>query len=389
MDTFKARISQHVQHVAASATHCATEETTKQALILPLLDILGFSPFDPTKVKAEYSADINGIKAGERVDYALFVEGGAPVMFIEAKSCKERLSNHASQLARYFNATPGVKISAITNGIEWRFFTDLNTDNIMDTTPFFSVNLAALNDSDAEKLANFRADQFQPERIKTFAEERLYVEAFTGVIKQFLRDPDTEFVKFVTVRASLTPKLTAKFLEAMTPIVKQAVAAAISGMVVSSLSQPQVQEPSPLPETTNDGDWVNPDNEKIITTPDERKLAEIITEILDGKTSKDDLVWKDTESYFAVLYQGKTNRWLVHYFGSRKTPLINFCLDLTAQHLDLIKKSGLEVSGANVTLSKPSDIMKLSPIIFDALDYCQNDENFRVKRKKDSAGNAE
>lgn len=385
MDVFKARIAQHVQHVNASSTHCATEETTKQALILPMLDILGFSPFDPTKVKAEYTADINGIKAGERVDYALFVDG-LPVMFIEAKACKERITNHASQLARYFNATPGVKISALTNGIEWRFFTDLNVDNIMDAAPFFSVNLASLDDSSAEKLANFRADQFQPDRIKTFAEERLYVKSFTGVIKQFLRDPDAEFVKFIAVRANLTPKLTAKFLDSMTPVVKQAVAAAISGMVVSGLSQPQMQEPSPEKEVANDGDWIHPENQKIITTPDERKLAEIITRILDSKTSKDDLIWKDTESYFSVLYQGKVNRWLVHYSGARKRPLINFCLELTAQHLDLITKSGLEVSGNNISLPKPSDIMKLSPILFDALAYCQNDENFRIKKKEQSKG---
>lgn len=380
MEAFKSRIAQHVQHISASSAHCSTEETTKQALILPMLDILGFSPFDPTKVKAEYFADINGIKAGERVDYALFVDD-SPVMFIEAKACREKISNHASQLSRYFNATPGVKISAITNGIEWRFFTDLNADNIMDTTPFFSVNLAALDDSDAEKLANFRADQFQPDRIKTFAEERLYVEAFTGVIKQFLREPDPEFVKFVAVRASLTPKLTAKFLDSMTTIVKQAVASAISGMVVSGLSQPQTQPAPPPPETSSAGDWINPDNEKIITTSEERKLAEIIIEILDGKVSPDDLQWKDTESYFAVLFQGKVNRWLVHYWGQKKKPFLMFCIKLLSQHRELIEKSGLEMSGDNIILPKPGDIMKLSPILLDALTYCQNDENFRVKKK--------
>lgn len=388
MEAFKSRISKHVQHVGTSAAHCTTEETTKQALILPMLDILGFSPFDPTKVKAEYSADINGIKAGERVDYALFVEG-SPVMFIEAKACKERLSNHASQLARYFNATPGVKISAITNGIEWRFFTDLNADNVMDTAPFFSVNLTSLNDADAEKLANFRADNFQPERIKTFAEERQYVEAFTSVISQFLREPDPDFVKFVAVRANLTPKLTAKFLETMFPIVKQAVASAISGMVVSGLSLPT---PTPPPQKlepiiNDDGDWINPDNEKIITTAEERKLAEIVREILDGKANTDDIVWKDTESYFTILYQGKVNRWILRYHGNRKNPLLTFCVELTAQHKALVEKAGLETNGSNIIVPKPGDIMKLSPILFDALAYCQNDDNFRIKKKEQTQDN--
>ncbi len=54
MEEFKRRIAAHIEHVNKVGAHCSTEETTKQALILPLLDILGFSPYDPTKVKAEY-----------------------------------------------------------------------------------------------------------------------------------------------------------------------------------------------------------------------------------------------------------------------------------------------------------------------------------------------
>jgi len=84
MEEFKKRIDLHIEHVKKVGLHCATEETTKQALILPLLDILGFSPYDPTRVQAEYAADFPGVKATERVDYTLF-SAGIPVIFIEAK----------------------------------------------------------------------------------------------------------------------------------------------------------------------------------------------------------------------------------------------------------------------------------------------------------------
>jgi len=124
MEDFKRRIDAHVEHVKKVGDHCGTEETTKQALILPLLDILGFSPYDPTKVKAEYGADFPGVKATERVDYALF-SAGLPVLFIEAKAQSQELTNHCPQLSRYYNATPEVAVAAITNGREWRFFTDL------------------------------------------------------------------------------------------------------------------------------------------------------------------------------------------------------------------------------------------------------------------------
>jgi len=118
MQEFKQRVMAHVEHIKTVGSHCSTEETTKQALILPFLNILEFNPFDPQKVKAEYGANLPGVKATERVDYALF-SAGNPAMFIEAKAYSEKLTNHAGQLARYFNSTPGVAVAAITNGREW------------------------------------------------------------------------------------------------------------------------------------------------------------------------------------------------------------------------------------------------------------------------------
>ena len=144
-NAFRDRLLAHVEHVDKVGHICSTEETTKQALILPLLDILGFSAFDPTKVRAEYQADFAGVKAGERVDYALFCHGQA-VMFIEAKPYSEKLTNHCPQLSRYFNAVPEISVCAITNGQEWRFFTDLNNKNMMDVNrPDFPRQFDASN----------------------------------------------------------------------------------------------------------------------------------------------------------------------------------------------------------------------------------------------------
>lgn len=221
MPDFKDRLTRHAEHIKNVSSHCTTEETTKQALILPLLDALGFSPYDPTKVQAEYGANLPGIKANERVDYALFVAGN-PVMFIEAKSCTEKLTNHTGQLARYFNSTPGVSVAAITNGREWRFFSDRQHSNIMDTTPFLVVNFESLCDSDSDKLSRFRFDKFNPDGLRSFAEEQTLLDTFTTTIETCLRDPDAEFVKFVASRSDANGRLTPKQVEAYTPLVKQA-----------------------------------------------------------------------------------------------------------------------------------------------------------------------
>lgn len=170
MEEFKRRIAAHIEHVKKVGTHCTTEETTKQALILPLLDILGFSPYDPTRVKAEYGADFPGVKASERVDYALF-SAGIPVLFIEAKAHAQPLTNHCPQLSRYYNATPEVAVASITNGREWRFFTDLVNRNIMDSEPFLTVDFEDPAADTAEQLRRFHYDKLEPSALRALAEE--------------------------------------------------------------------------------------------------------------------------------------------------------------------------------------------------------------------------
>lgn len=385
MQVFKEKLLAHVEHIKNVASHCATEETTKQALILPLLNILDFNPFDPQKVKAEYGANLPGIKATERVDYALYSDGH-PVMFIEAKSINEKLTNHTGQLARYFNSTPGVSIAAITNGREWRFFTDLKLPNVMDESPFLKVHFDTLSDSDMEQLSQFRYGCFRPDQLRTFAKERVYQELFQDVIENCLRDVDQDFVRFIANRANLGAMLTAKLLETMSPLVKQAVAVAISKMVVTGLSAPQVQQvavPSEVPVNENLKDYVvDPNNPKIITTVAEFKLLSILKDMLSGVVSPDDVVGKDTESYYTVLFQGKVNRWIVRYAGDRGKPLAYFPIELTELHKAGIAKRGLELGpgGNSVVLDKPESIMRLSGVIFDALAWCQDDGNFKRER---------
>lgn len=199
---FKEKIIAHAKHVAKVGIHCTTEETTKQALILPLLDILGFNPYDPTKVVAEYTADLKGVKAGERVDYALFCQH-FPVMLIEAKSYKENLNNHAPQLARYFNATPEVEFGIITNGREWRFFTDLNNKNVIDEKPFLRIDFENLDLKKVERLAQFCHDNFQAETLRTLAEESLYLSAFTKTVTQSLKETPIDFVRYVASNSNI------------------------------------------------------------------------------------------------------------------------------------------------------------------------------------------
>lgn len=383
MDAFKNRLKLHSEHVKSVGIHCTTEETTKQALILPFLDILGFSPYDPQKVKAEYGADFPGVKVNERVDYALFCQG-IPVMFIEAKAYKEKIDNHCPQLSRYFNSTPEVTISAITNGVEWRFFTDLKEKNIMDPTPFLKIRMDEVTDSDAEQLFRFRHDKFKPEALRTLAEESVYLSAFTKTISSSLREVDQEFVRYVASRSSVERQLNQRFLESITPLVKQAVELSVSAMVVSGLSGKSSTE-SVHDEVNDDhtqevsdaqADIVDPDNPNIVTTYNERQLFEKIASIIGAEH---DIQYKDTASYFGVLYQGKTNRWIVRYYDKKSKSSIQLPIELNDITINEISRAGLTCDASRIYMENPEDILRISGLVLDSFEYVKNDENFRKK----------
>jgi predicted type IV restriction endonuclease len=388
MEDFIHRLKQHIEHVQRVGEHCSTEETTKQALILPLLDILGFSPYDPTKVLAEFAADFPGVKSTERVDYALYCNG-QPVMFIEAKSYTSNLTNHAPQLSRYFNSTLGVTIGAITNGKEWRFFTDLINPNVMDEKPFLVVDFTKHKAEELTQLAEFKHDNFHVEKLRYFAEENQYIQQFKSVIKKCINEVDIDFVRYVAQQANINRQLNTKFLESIQPFVKQAVEKAISDTVVKGLSAPTIITAQPIEpqelkkeiydepiETINSlpNDIIHPDNEKIITTISEQNLQNIVNELF----HEYELIGKDTESYYSVLFQNKNNRWLFRYDVNRKRPTIQFIVPIDEQRKMELTRAGLEVlNNGQIYLDKPEHIYRAVGVLRDCLEFCLNDDNFK------------
>lgn len=384
MDNFIERLKGHIEHVKRVGAHCTTEETTKQALILPLLDILGFNPYDPTRVLAEFAADFPGVKHTERVDYALYCNGH-PVMFIEAKSYESNLTNHAPQLSRYFNSSLNVTIGAITNGREWRFFTDLINPNVMDEKPFLTIDFTKAKPEDLTQLAEFKHDNFHAEKLRYFAEENQYIQLFKSVIKKSINDVDIDFVRYVAQQASIQRQLNAKFLETIQPFVKQAVQQAISDTVVKGLTSPTIITAQPIEQRSEPDEQVaiveiepdfivNPDNEKIITTKDEMDLLRIVTELFPDV----ELEGKDTESYYSVLYQNKNNRWLFRYDVNRKRHTIQFAVPVDNERRRELERAGLEIqSNGQIFLEKPEHIYRMVGILRDSLEYCMNDDNFK------------
>lgn len=144
-------------------------------------------------------------------------------------------------------------------------------------------------------------------------------------------------------------------------------------------AQPVEQKPvatqDPIATPDPDPDFiVNPDNEKIITTKDEMDLLNIVTELF----PEIEIEGRDTESYYSVLYQNKTNRWLFRYDVNRKRPTIYFIVPVDDSRKLELERAGLEVqNNGAIFIEKPEHIYRMVGILRDSLEYCMNDENFK------------
>src|SRR6478609_8313618 len=154
---FKDQIKSLGDRVAKMKEHISTEEATKNAFIMPFIQHLGYDVFNPLELVPEFIADI-GIKKGEKVDYAI-IKDGAPIILIECKHWSADLDPHNSQLFRYFHTT-SAKFGILTNGIVFRFYTDLVETNKMDDKPFFEFHIDDMKDMQIEKLKEFHKSYF-------------------------------------------------------------------------------------------------------------------------------------------------------------------------------------------------------------------------------------
>lgn len=146
---FKDLIKQLSEKIDRLKTNLQTEEATKNALVMPFLQALGYDVFNPLEIVPEMCCDI-GTKKGEKIDYAVIKEG-KPTILIECKHWEENLELHNNQLIRYFTVSEA-KFGVLTNGIKYQFYTDLEEKNKMDKKPFLEIDLTKIKNDEIEEL---------------------------------------------------------------------------------------------------------------------------------------------------------------------------------------------------------------------------------------------
>ena len=379
------------------------EEATKQALVYPLLEALGYNIWLPTEVCPEYEADFAIKKNGqkEKVDIAI-LKDNVPQIFVEVKSIDVNLDGHEGQLARYFNSCNSVTLGILTNGIEWRFYTDTITENVMDSKPFHVAKLDAM-DNGIEVLPRFSKIQFSPASINEYATELLY----TAKIAEFLRNeidlkdqtPSEYFIRWVLKSPNMFDGIVnANTVERFRGITKSALSRVIKGIVRRSISamDDEVSKPEDNQQnkpsntetvtTPNTGEQeIKENNPNIITTENELKFFDNVRKIFEeagynGKTIYEpgkrqnvpiELSYKDTTSYFGV-YLNKPAWWFVRGYIENKTPWLGFNLPTEVAEPLVSDKSIIlpynTFPGIRIAINSVDDVFKYKNLVIASIE---------------------
>jgi len=177
----------------------------------------------------------------------------------------------------------------------------------MDNKPFLVVDITNLKESDFENLAKFKKESFDKESLVKCAEELTYASTLDNNIKELLKNPSDEFVRFLI--KDFVPRVTSNIIDKFRPIVKQSISNAVLDRVSDGLYRKDVStiEPNIIGNPMKG----KIKNKEIVTTDEDLKCFDYIKAMLEkfGR-NVDQLGYKDSLNYFSV-YLSNINNWFI------------------------------------------------------------------------------
>jgi len=350
--------------IRSQAQNITTEEATKNAFVMPFIkSVLGYDVFDPSEVIPEFVCDV-GTKKGEKIDYAICKEGQVQIL-VECKKLGEPLNiNHASQLFRYFHVTTA-RISILTNGRVYKFFTDLDAPNKMDEKPFLELDLLDIDEHAAPELRKLTRSAFDVDSIISAAGELKYIGQLKRELAGQFAEPNDEFLRFFIarvydgtitqrVREQFQPLLGKAITQYTADLVNDRLKSAITGVAPQTLVAqfPQTDMASksePVSASVDEGE----DESRIVTTDEELEGFFIVKSIVRTIVEPERVGHRDTQSYFGILLD-----------DNNRKPVCRLHFNRAQKYVGILDADKKETRHA---ITKLDDIYQLSPALIDAV----------------------
>ena len=317
---FKDQVKQLSDRVAKMKEKILTEEATKNAFIMPFIQCLGYDVFNPLEVVPEFVADI-GIKKGEKVDYAI-LKDDKPIILIECKHWSADLDPHNSQLFRYFHTTKA-KFGILTNGIMYRFYTDLVETNKMDEKPFFEFRIDDIKEMQVEKLKEFHKSYFSLETIINTASELKYMSELRSLLVREISEPSEEFTRIFA--KNVYPSIvTSKVLEQFKGLVKRTFHQYINDAINERLKSALATDQQKAEEIAREELTTTEDESRVQTTAEEMEAFYVVRAILCSKIKVTRVVHRDQQSYFGILLDDNNRKPICRLHLNGKKKMVSF-----------------------------------------------------------------
>ena len=297
------------------------EDAAKTALVLPFFQMLGYDIFNPTEFVPEFTADV-GIKKGEKVDYAIVIDG-SPVILIECKQVGDELGKHATQLFRYFTTTPA-KFGILTDGIVYKFYTDLSEQNKMDLEPFLVFNVLDIPEHSVPELKRFTRKSLNIESAYIAATELKYTNKIKELLQKLRVEPMDSFVKYV-MGEIYVGKQTAKAVDNFRDIVKRGFNQYISENIKDTLKNAMKSQDTPegeMPITKEEpAPEVEVDAASMPLSQEELEAFSIVKSILREGWDISRLSCKNASNYVSVIIDGSIGKRICRFWfkGKKKS----------------------------------------------------------------------
>lgn len=344
--TIKDKLNIIVERYNQVKEHIVTEESTKHTLIIPFINALGYDVYNPLEVTPEFIADI-GIKKAEKVDYAIKHNNKISIL-VECKHCTNKLdTKDISQLFRYFH-TCDSKLSVLTNGLDYYFFTDLESTNIMDQVPFYILNILNIKDEDIEILNNFTKENFNTDKIISIAKELKNYNNIKTVLESYWTNPNENFVNCVLKDLEYSGNKTQQIVNTYSKLIKDTYIKLFTEKFGGKIKESK---------ESND----------IVTTQEELEAYEIIKNICKDIVSEDRIIMRDLKNSCTILLDDINRKLIVRL-------LFN---DLNDLKLVLIN----EKENETISISKLTDIYRYSEQIKNTVLYYE--ENYKKNKSGD------
>lgn len=305
---FNEKLNELSERISNLKDSIATEEATKTSMIMPFFQMLGYDVFNPLEFVPEFTADV-GIKKGEKVDYAILIDG-KPLILIECKSCNTKLDKHGSQLFRYFGTTEA-KFGILTNGIIYKFYTDLETPNKMDSIPFLTVDITSLKDRDIAEIKKFTKEVIDVDSIVNSAETLKYSRLIKEWFESEINAPSPDFVRYV-LNGIYDGIKNQNVIDKFTPIVKRSIQQYISDSMNSKIKTALNNEEEKDRLLDEENELSHED--KINTTIGELEAYAVVKAILRQVVKSDRIAYRDTERYFGILLDDNNRKWICRVY---------------------------------------------------------------------------